>query len=79
LRASALEQLRSRIRQRLRERLARAASAANPAPRYDEIFAEGQRQLDELAGKPLANGEIEGLLVSDDLWHSRGRAETELP
>lgn len=77
-RRAALEELRSRIQQRLRERLGRVTVAANPAPRYDEVFAEGQRQLEELAGEALAEGEIEGRF-SDDIWHSRGRAETELP
>lgn len=77
-RRAALEELRSRIQQRLRERLGRVAIAANPAPRYDEVFADGQRQLDELAGEALAEGEIEGRF-SDEIWHSRGRAETELP
>jgi len=77
-RKTALDELRSRIQQRLRERLGRVTVAANPAPRYDEVFAEGQRQLEELAGEALAEGEIEGRF-SDDIWHSRGRAETELP
>lgn len=78
LRASALEQLRARIQQRLRERLARGANAANPPPRYDEVFAEGQRHIEELAGKALVDGELEARF-SDDIRHSRDRAATEIP
>ena len=74
----ALEELRSRIQQRLRERLGRVTVAANPAPRYDEVSRRANASSEDIAGEALADGEIEGRL-SDDIWHSRGRAETELP
>lgn len=77
-RSVAVEELRGRIRARLRERLSQRRQPPVPAPRYDEVFAEGQRQLDEIAGNPVPDGELEGRFA-DDIWHSRGRAETELP
>jgi hypothetical protein len=77
-RSEAVEGLRQRIQARLRERLSQHRRPPEPAPRYDEVFAEGQRQLDELAGDPLPDGEIEARFA-DDIWHSRGRADTELP
>jgi hypothetical protein len=76
-RSEAVEELRRRIQARLRERLAHRRRAPDPAPRYDAVFAEGQRRLDELAGDPAPDGELEGKF-SDDIWHSRGRSETEL-
>jgi len=76
-RSEAVEQLRQRIQARLRERLSQRRRPPEPAPRYDEVFAEGQRQLDQLAGDSLPDGEFEARFA-DDIWHSRGRADTEL-
>jgi hypothetical protein len=76
-RAEAIAVLRARIQERLRERRAQNAGAPQPPPRYDEVFAEGQRQLDELAGAQIADGPIEAHFA-DAVWSSRGRSDTEL-
>ena len=77
-REAALSDLRDRVRQRLSERrVARRRARPATEPRYDEVFAEGQRLLDELAGTSLS-GELQGEF-SDEIWKSRGRQETELP
>ena len=55
-----LQQLRARVQQRLRELRERPQSVPpNPPPRYDEIFARGQRWLDELASEPDSHEEVE--------------------
>ena len=53
-----------RIRARLAERSARVKAESaqrlaspEPSPRYDEVFAEGQRWLDSLAGEAIASAE----------------------
>ncbi len=74
-----------RIRARLDERSARLRAAdprrpvpPNPPPRYDDVFEEGQRWLDSLAGEPI--GREEGRLsFSEDLWRSESRREPKLP
>ncbi len=53
-----LQQLRARVQQRLRE-LRERPQSVNPPPRYDEIFARGQRWLDELATEPDSHEEVE--------------------
>jgi hypothetical protein len=77
-RADAIAALRTRIQERLRERREGRVAPPQPPPRYDEVFAEGQQQLDELAGAPIEDGSIEAHFT-DDIWHSRGRSETDLP
>jgi predicted transcriptional regulator len=57
----------ARIRAGVRERLARQAAASVktvPPPRYDEVFADGMRWLDSLAGPP--NRESEETRVTTD-------------
>ncbi len=78
-RAEALEKLRQRVRARLSEgRDARRHARPTTEPRYDEVFSEGQRQLDAMAGTDLPEGELK-VEFGDDIWKSRGREETELP
>jgi hypothetical protein len=78
-RTAALSELRAQIRERLDAQKRDAKRVMpTPAPRYDEVFAEGQRMLDELAGDPLDAEELEARF-SNEIWHSRGRAEAELP
>lgn len=47
-RQRAVRRLRERVRRRLAARLARPVLPVRP-PRYDEVFFEGVRWLDELA------------------------------
>ena len=63
--------LRTKLKDAFATRKGRAAAAPQPAPRYDEIFAEGQRWLDELAGEPLRADDLKVVgdaeeLVPDD-------------
>ena len=52
-RAAALEALRERVRRHKEERAtARSRRPADPAPPYDEVFAQGVAWLDSLAGDP---------------------------
>jgi len=74
-----------KIRARLAERSSRAKAETSqrqvspkPLPRYDEVFAEGQRWLDTLAGEPIASEEGR-LSLSEDLWRSGSRGEPKLP
>jgi hypothetical protein len=70
------DQLRKRVRTRLAERSrAGEGTPANPAPRYDDVFFDGQAWLDQQAGDavPLTEGE---LAFSPDIWKSRGRGES---
>lgn len=78
-REEALANLRERVGARLSERLGTRHGAQRMAePRYDDIFAEGQRVLDELAGPSLPDGALD-VEFSDGIWKSRGRQDTELP
>ncbi len=72
-RKESLENLRAKIQERLRSPKAREL-VAPPAPRYDEVFMEGQRWLDALAGDPLepCEGELE---FSDAIWKSSCRSD----
>ena len=50
----------AQIRAVVQERLARQAAVRGkpvPPPRYDEVFAEGMRWLDSLAGPPIRESE----------------------
>jgi hypothetical protein len=66
-------------KQRIAESLAakrsrRTATAAVPPPRYDDVFAEGVKWLDSLAG--AGSGDVEGEgTFTDDVWTSAARGE----
>ena len=73
-----LDALREKIRARLKEKLESAETAVpEPAPRYDEVFMEGQKWLDQLAGDPIEESSGE-LIISDTVWKSRARSEKEI-
>ena len=69
---------RRRFAEKASERLRRRAEnrAAQPPPRYDEVFDEGTRLLDELAGPPLdvTEGTME---FSDTIWKSPARTGSD--
>ena len=71
-----------RRRQEIREKVALAAARprapASPAPRYDEVFIEGVRLLDELAGPPPSPLEAEAVF-SADIWKSPTRGDPDVP
>jgi hypothetical protein len=71
-----LEAARERFQQKLKERRPRRRSALTPTPRYDEVYEQGMKWLDSLAGSELPE---EGEAVfSDEIWKSRARYDPEL-
>jgi hypothetical protein len=77
-RAKALEDVREQVRQRLAGRR-QQPPAPEPQPRYDQVFEEGLRWLDGLAGEPITEqtGEI---VVDDSVWPQRATdADADLP
>ena len=76
-RNEALAGLRARIQERLRAPKSREM-VAPPSPRYDQVFLEGQRWLDALAGEPVerCEGELE---FSEAIWKSSFRSDPGVP
>lgn len=73
--------------QKLREKNAKRSSAdrsktklINPvtSPRYDDVYYEGLKWLDSLAGSPLIEGEAEAVF-SDSVWKSKARKGEDVP
>ena len=58
----------ARAAERLKHRV--ALRAAQPAPRYDEVFDKGAEALDALAGDALTEGTLE---FDDSIWDSPAR------
>lgn len=76
---AAHETLRARFQDALKKRRQARSSAAKPRPpRYDEVFAKGQRWLDSLGGGPVEEQAGE-LVVSEAIWKSATRTEPEIP
>lgn len=74
-----LKAARERIRKTLTDRKQTDKLIHPPImPRYDEIFSEGVRMLDEIGGTILhpQEGELE---IADDVWKSPFRTESDLP
>jgi len=72
-----VEEIRAEVQKRLAVRAA-VGAALEPAPRYDEVFAEGVEWLDRLAGDtvPSITGD---LTIADDIWKSRTRRDPDVP
>jgi len=56
---------------------AKLKSAQRPQPRYDEVFFDGLRVLDELAGGEIQEERIT-CSISDAIWKSKARHDPEL-
>jgi hypothetical protein len=70
--------LRKRIEARLAERRAERRKAVSfTPPRYDDVFQEGLKWLDSLAGEPLESQEGD-LTFSEEIWKSPARTESDL-
>ena len=70
--------LKARIDQRRAAGAGRSDRVApQPAPRYDDLFFEGTRWLDELAGSTMSD-EKGQLHFADSVWKSRARREPEI-
>jgi hypothetical protein len=63
---------KARFAAKAAERLEQRAAlkAAQPAPRYDEVFEKGTEALDALAGEVLTEGTLE---FGDSIWDSPAR------
>jgi hypothetical protein len=75
-RAERLRAGRELVRARLATTPTKGLVEAAPAPRYDEVFAQGIAWLDTLAGDavPTVEGEVE---FSPDIWKSPGRGDPD--
>jgi len=70
---------REKFRKRLAQKKASKKLVTPPTPpRYDEVFLEGTKWLDSLAGTPVK--EEAGLLtISEDFWKSPARFDPDVP
>lgn len=76
--AAKLQAARERVQEKLKEKRAnrKGRSKLTPTPRYDEVYENGMRWLDSLAGSALPE---EGEAVfSDEIWKSRSRYDPDL-
>jgi len=77
LRQRRLAEIRAEVQARLMS-VKEGLGATQQAPRYDEVFSEGVKWLDRLAGEAVP--EREGRLsVADDVWKSETRRDPEIP
>lgn len=76
-RKETVAKLRQEVRRRLEARLARPAIPVRP-PRYDEVFFDGVKWLDDQAGGPIQPFEGEAVF-SPDIWKSPGRSDPDVP
>lgn len=78
MREKRLAEARIRLNKKVQERIRKRneQSKTQPPPRYDEVFEEGTRKLDELAGPHLdvSSGDLE---FSDSIWKSSARTGVE--
>ena len=70
------DQIQEQLKRDIEKRKAKQQELPQPAPRYDEVFANGQRWLDSLAG-PRISPEGE-LVFSDEVWKSNGRGDPDI-
>ncbi len=77
-RKEAVRQARVEMQERLAARRRERAAVVVVQPRYDEVFEEGVRWLDSLAGEPVPTLEG-GATFSDDIWTSPTRAGRDVP
>ncbi|HUT71926.1 MAG TPA: hypothetical protein VMW89_14755 [Desulfatiglandales bacterium] len=73
---------RSRLKEKMEAMLSKKlAKKKKPsvytAPRYDQVFFEGQKWLDEIAGEPIESQEGQ-LSFSKEIWKSPSRTESDV-
>jgi hypothetical protein len=78
LKKAAIEKLKKEMAARLKKTLAQKKGKKEfTPPRYDEIYNEGIKWIEDLAGDPIKKEE--GILeVSPDFWRSKFRTDDEL-
>ncbi len=76
---TAKKRLKEKIEVMLSEKLAekKKPSVYTP-PRYDQVFFEGQKWLDELAGEPIESQQGQ-LSFSKEIWKLPSRTESDVP
>lgn len=70
-------ELKKRLHNRLDRELHTSKLTPRP-PRYDDIYIEGVKRLDELAGEPLKQMECTAIFP-DDVWKSKARFDPDVP
>lgn len=76
---TAVKKLKARIADRLREKREERAAGLEPAPRYDEVFLDGQQWLDSLTEVEPIEGSRGRLHFPDEIWTSPARGDRDLP
>ncbi len=77
-RAKQLGDLKMRMQAKLAaERKSKKLVKPDPLPCYDNLFFEGQKWLDELAGAPIESRD-ERVQFSDDVWKSLARFDPDV-
>jgi hypothetical protein len=71
------QELKKRLNSRLERELKESNTSEKP-PRYDDIFFEGLRQLDALAGDPIEPMECT-VVFTDEVWKSKARFDPDVP
>ena len=76
-----LKNLKEQIQQQMQIKLAEKKAVINreivSSPRYDDVFFEGQKWLDSLAGEPVQPSQGE-LQISPEIWKSKARFDDEI-
>lgn len=74
-----LQELKDRVRAKLEAPTGQPKMIyPNPPPRYDEVFAEGQRWIDEIAGGPVPES-VGELQIDESIWTHSSRTESDVP
>ncbi|MBW1692462.1 MAG: hypothetical protein JRJ70_17335 [Deltaproteobacteria bacterium] len=73
------KRLKEKMEAMLSEKLAKKKKPfAYTPPRYDQVFFEGQKWLDEIAGEPIESQQGQ-LSFSKEIWKSPSRTESDVP
>jgi hypothetical protein len=77
IRQKKIAELRERIQRKFdRSKERENLAPPSPAPRYDLVFAKGQKWLDEIAGGPVQESQGE-IIFAPDIWKHPGRTESD--
>lgn len=77
-RKEAIQEFGKSLRERLAARAEASAARSGQPPRYDDVFHEGVAWLDDLAGDPVPEGQLDGRL-DEGIWHSPTRKASDVP
>ena len=75
-RKEALRSIRERLKAKVKSKEGKRILRSTP-PRYDEVFFEGVKWLESLAGKPIEP--VKGTArFSSDIWKSKARFDSDI-